>query len=321
MSRLFVGLIAAAGLAGPAAAQSPPPPAPAALSGSAVVYELEVVKRLPGPRIWKAAKPDSDLFIVGAVTPIPHLQAWDTSRTENAIDNAVVVLLPPEGKVGMFDLVGLAVTGGGAKLSGGRTLPGMLSPETKARFERLMKLARQGWKRYDRLKPGLAGAQLIADFRKAGGLSDAKPGVTIEKLAKQHGTPSRAVAEYRLRPLLKTLTDLPDSTHLACLNDALDEVEYEEVHSVPAAKAWAEGDLAGVRAHYRPNRMERCLQAAPSVNAMLEKATADTTLELKKVLDRPGKTVAVVDLALLLRANGVLDRLKADGAQISVPEK
>jgi len=37
-------------------------------------------------------------------------------------------------------------------------------------------------------------------------------------------------------------------------------------------------------------------------------------------LSRPGTTVAIIDLRLLLRANGVLDRLKAQGAEISVPK-
>lgn len=308
-------------LAGPAGAQAP---RSAELSGSQVVRQLEaveVVKRLPGPALWKAAKPDSELYILGAVTPIPHLQAWDSSRLENAIPDSVVVLLPPTGKVGMFDLIGLKLNGDATTLSRGRTLQSVLPPATRTRFERLMTLSRQTWKKYEKLKPGVAGAQLISDFREAAGLSDAKPGSTVEKLAKKLGTPSRPVAEYRAAPLLKSLTSLSDSVHLACLNDAMDEVEYEASHTVPAAKAWAEGDLAGVRSHYASNRMERCLQAAPSVSAILDRATADTTAELKKVLDRPGKTVAVVDLALLLRANGVLDRLKADGAEISVPNR
>jgi hypothetical protein len=31
--------------------------------------------------------------------------------------------------------------------------------------------------------------------------------------------------------------------------------------------------------------------------------------------------VAIIDLRLLLRANGVLDRLKAEGAEITVPQE
>lgn len=318
MPRAIAGLTAICFLLAtfPAAAQAPATPV---LAGSKVVEELEVVARLPGPALWKASKPDSELFILGAVTPIRHLQAWDTTRIENAIQDAVVVLLPPEGKVGMFDAVLIKLNDGSQKLSGGRKLQQVLSPAQRARFERLIKVIGRDWKPYERLKPGVAGVQLISDFRRAAGLSDAKPGSTVERLAKAHGTPSRPVAAYRLKPLLKTLTDLSEPAHLACLNDAMDEMEYESAHTTPAGKAWAEHDMAGVRANYAPNRLERCLQAAPTLDALLETTTADTANALKLVLNRPGKTVAVVDLALLLRANGVLDRLKADGAVLSVP--
>jgi hypothetical protein len=40
---------------------------------------------------------------------------------------------------------------------------------------------------------------------------------------------------------------------------------------------------------------------------------------LNEALNRPGVTIAVVDLAFLLPANGVLDRLKASGATITSP--
>ena len=36
-------------------------------------------------------------------------------------------------------------------------------------------------------------------------------------------------------------------------------------------------------------------------------------------LNRPGRSVAVIDLTFLLRRNGVLDRLKAEGDQVTVP--
>jgi hypothetical protein len=40
---------------------------------------------------------------------------------------------------------------------------------------------------------------------------------------------------------------------------------------------------------------------------------------MSQALKRPGVTVAVVDLGFLLPANGVLDRLKANGATVTSP--
>jgi hypothetical protein len=41
---------------------------------------------------------------------------------------------------------------------------------------------------------------------------------------------------------------------------------------------------------------------------------------IENALRRPGKSVAVIDLNFLLRPNGVLDRLRASGDVISLPE-
>jgi len=54
---------------------------------------------------------------------------------------------------------------------------------------------------------------------------------------------------------------------------------------------------------------------------VLEHGTADFTAAIEDSLKHPGKTVAVIDLRYLLRANGVLDRLKASGATITVPKE
>ena len=42
-------------------------------------------------------------------------------------------------------------------------------------------------------------------------------------------------------------------------------------------------------------------------------------VELEKALTKPGRAVAVIDLNYLLRRGGVLDRLQANGAQITAP--
>jgi hypothetical protein len=46
---------------------------------------------------------------------------------------------------------------------------------------------------------------------------------------------------------------------------------------------------------------------------------ADTAGAIEAALAQGGVTVAVVDLALLLRPDGVLERLRARGAAVSAP--
>ena len=56
------------------------------------------------------------------------------------------------------------------------------------------------------------------------------------------------------------------------------------------------------------------LYQIPSVAGLAERGTADTTRQILDALNRPGKTLAVVDMSFLLRRSGVLDRLQAQGA-------
>ena len=71
---------------------------------------------------------------------------------------------------------------------------------------------------------------------------------------------------------------------------------------------------------YRVSLLGGCLQRIPSVQALLEHGTEDAVRTIRLALLKPGKSVAVVDLNYLLRQGGVLDRLKAQGVTVSVPD-
>jgi hypothetical protein len=309
-------------MASPAPAQAPPPaaaPADAGL-GSPVVEALEVVAHPPGPALWRVTKGQSEVVVLGGVTPLPHSLVWDTSRVERALDGATVLLLPPKTKLGVFDLLKFAV-GGMGKARQGREVPmeDTLPPRLKAHFVAARTASGQDAKRYAKWKPVVAGFMLVNDFRAAAGLSNAKPGSTVAKLADARKVPVRAMAEYPLAPLIKRAGAVPEAVGVACLEDAVSQVEAEASRARPLAEAWAAGDLKAVKANYAPPALERCLEQAPGVAAVIERGTADSAAAILKALAEPGKAVAVVDLQFLLRPNGVLDRLKAAGAEITVP--
>ena len=50
-----------------------------------------------------------------------------------------------------------------------------------------------------------------------------------------------------------------------------------------------------------------------------ERDAADYTAAINDALDKPGKTIAVIDIGPLLRKNGVLERLKALHVTIEGP--
>ena len=310
-----------------ASAQTPAPAEPPAPSsavpaatdlGSPVVEALEVVAHPPRPPLWRVDKDGSEVVVLGAVKPLPHSLVWDTSQVERALDGASVLLVEPKFTVGVFDLIRFKV--GGMSVRQEKPLEDTLPSPLRQAFVAARTAARQDAGRYGRLKPYVAAFLLVGDYRNASGLSAAKPDSTVQKLAKAHGVPVRPVSEYRAATAIKAAGPISEAAGLACLQDGVDQVRLEAAQAESVAKAWAAGDLRAVRATYGPAPLERCLQQAPNV-AVVERGTEDSTRAILEALGRPGKAVAVVDLNFLLRANGVLDRLKAQGATVTVPQE
>lgn len=323
-----IALVLLMSTASPAAAQpgpagfQPPPTTAQGLGddGSATVSELLVVARPLGPAMWRVRSGRGQVVVLGAVRPIPHALDWDQRRVARALDGADHLLLSPVLKAGPLDTVRvLAREQGRVKQPRGRTLEASLPRLLRLQFEGARKRALQAPDRYARWKPAVAGYYLLSDYRQAAGLSEAKPDSTLERLAKARGVRTSRVAEYRFVDLLRSAGGLDEAGHQACLQDALEQNQAEADSAIAVARAWAAGDLAAVKASYRPGLLESCLVRVGGGASLLERRTADTTRALAAALERPGRTVAVVDLSLLLRKDGVLDRLRAGGAEVTAP--
>ncbi len=315
-------LLAAPALAQPPAEPAPPaaPPAAPSADESAVVQELLVVGRRPGPALWRVTRGDAEVVILGGLSPIPHSLQWDHGRVERALQGAAMLFLPPSSAhIGLLDAAGMFLRQGALKPAHGADMETALPLDLRARFDRDRDSLRLDPKRYRHWKPAVAGLLLLADARRAAGLSEDKPGTTVAKMARAAHTPVRVVGEFKAKPLFDAAAKMSDAQNLACLSAALDDIDREAGHAVPAAAAWAVGDLKGVRDNSSASLLDRCLLQLPSVQSVLEQGTRDAVSTIDAALKRPGRSVAVIDLTFLLRPNGVLDRLKAQGAQIGVP--
>lgn len=289
--------------------------------GSAVVEELLVVARPPGPALWLVEKNGAKLYVLGSATPLPHQLKWNSPRLDRALAEAKLVLVPPEASVGPLQVTKFVLTfGGGVRQPLGKALEDRLPPDLKARFVAARGQAKRDAGPYKNWKPAVAGFILLSDFRQAAGLSEAKPVSTVERMAKARGVKVKAMSQYRMGPVLNAAGKLSDAAHLACLKDALDEIDYEAPRFQTIGTDWASGDIAAVRARYSTSAAQRCLMRAPGAARLLDEQIGQSAKTLSQALDRPGVTVAVVDLAFLLPANGVLDRLKAQGAVVTSPE-
>jgi len=313
---------------GPALAQTTPlttPPtvaSPAESEGdSVVVSELIVNAPLLGPALWKAARGNSEVFILGGTTPLPHTQTWDTGRLDRALGQSSVLLVPPSGRIPALEAAGFALRALAVRQPLGRSLEPGLPPALRDRFVAEQTSLGLGPKAYAGWKPAAAGFLLLGDFRRKMGLSNEKPASTVVHLADARHVRVKRIVDYHLGALFSSLTRLTKDQQYACLTDELDAMDFERAHAREAAQAWARGDLAGARAGASGPILDRCAGLLSSYGAVLEQGTADFTAAIEDSLDHPGKAVAVIDLRYLLRANGVLDRLKASGATITVPKE
>ena len=323
-AKILAIAILALAWAWPASAQTPPPtaaPPPDSEGDSVVVSELIVNAPLLGPALWKVTRGDSEVFILGGATPLPHTQTWDAGRLDRALAQSSVLLVPPSGRIPALEAAGFALRALAVRQPLGRSLETSLPPALRDRFVAERTSLGLGPKAYAGWKPAAAGFLLLGDFRRKAGLSNEKPASTVVHMADARHVQVKRIVNYHLGALFGSLARLGKDQQYACLTDELDALDFERAHARAAAEAWAHGDLAGARAGASGPFLDRCAAQLSSYGAVLERGTADFTAAIEDSLKRPGKAVAVIDLRYLLRANGVLDRLKADGAAITVPKE
>lgn len=286
---------------------------------STVVDELIVTASPLGPAMWTATKGDSEVVILGAVSPLPHQPPWNTQRLELQLADAREVLLPPSGRVSALEAIPMALSANRLKLGRGQSLEQTLPPALRERYLYTLGIFGMDQSKYDGWKAGAAGFLMLSDMREKAGLSSAKPGSTIARLAKKYRKPVRVVGPGSIVALFNNAKTLSEEDHQRCLGLALDEIDREADFARPIATAWGKGDLETVRRGYPAPILDACLLKLPSYRALVGEGVNAAVAELEQALTKPGRAIAVIDLNFLLRANGVLDRLKANGAQITTP--
>ena len=288
---------------------------------SSVVTELAPVQvNLPGPALWRVSRGDSQVIILAFIRPLPHGLDWPKGRMLRALDGAHALLVPPEPTLGVLDTVGLLLNLGRLQNPQGKTLGQVLSPSDFQTYQKVVARSQLPSKHYDRYKPVVAGAALIGDIRRAAGLSSEKPVSTLQRMARELHVRIQPMGRLKAAPLLKIVLSLDDAHGLSCFREEMDEIAWETTEARAAAEAWGRGDMARLRLLKSHIGVTQCLEDLPSIQALTERGTADAVTAIDEALSRPGKTVALVDLTYLDRTNGLLDRLKARGATISVPE-
>ena len=167
-------------------------------------------------------------------------------------------------------------------------------------------------------KPAVAALFAYQSYLRAAGLSPEKPGTTIRRLVDAHHVPKRALAKLGGMSVIRSIQRMDEPAQLACFDASLDQIEWESGHADAAAHAWVDGHVSELRRLKSTAILDHCLDSG-GAKAVLAKGVADSVSSIEALLAKPGRNVALIDVDFLTARNGVLDRLKAKGAEIGVP--
>lgn len=280
-----------------------------------------VTANAAGPAIWHVSNDGADVAILGIVQPLPDGFAWNTRPLEAILGGARLVLLPPNINMGVFSGAWFYLTHGDLlHPPHDRTLADVLDPETTAELERARELLREPADRYSDDSPIRAAMRLGSDFRHVFYLTTHEPEDSIVALAQRHGVHVHRVATYDLVPSGEELLNLPPAETGKCIDAAVRDIDFQSRHVASAANAWALGDVSAMMTNWSPSNYYECLVRLSSHATAIDARSVDDTVQaITDALAGGGKTVALVDVGILLRKDGVLDRLKASGVSVTGP--
>jgi hypothetical protein len=312
--RLLLHLFAAALASSLLVAAAPAPPIDD--PEATVVSELVVPALRAGPAWWRVSNGASTVWVLGLPGSLPRDVKWDHSLLTFRLAGARRLIVPPAYSAGLGDLFSAFRLRG--KLKSTTPIEPALPPDLRARFVAASAALRQTPQHYDGWKPAVAGLLMVGDFRRRMGVDEHQPLATVRAEAGRRGVRTDAAATYKAIPFLRSVAaDLTEEVNLACLSDALQEIEAGSGRVRGAAEAWARGDVAGALTAERG--YERCLSIFPEFAVQVRRTMSDEADSIASELQTPGVVVAAIPLRALVAQDGVLTRLQARGYEVRTP--
>ena len=283
--------------------------------------EIVEVQAAPGPAVWHLTRGNSEVWILGTVGGMPDGLKWNKDYLAQLLDGARAILMPPRPSIGVFEGAWFVIVNGGKfSLPRGQSLEPSLSDGLRARFVATREKLDRDEGRYRTDTPLRAALRLQQDLQDKLDLTRDEPRETIDRLARARHVQSAPIARYEVLDAAEDVLKLDPDQQRVCLAQSIEDVDRQFTHAVPAAQAWAIGDIRNVKANYAESRLVDCITSqVHSVADISERDVADYTSAINAALDQPGKTIAVIDISPLLRQGGVLERLEALHVAIEGP--
>ena len=307
-----------------------PPPAPTPSTEQAPIEEVVIEGKHEGPRMWRVARGDHVLWILGTISPLPRRMTWQSDSVE-AVLHETQEVLPAWPSIGVganpFTALRLYFTWRKIQKSPDHSkLSQQLPAELYARFSALRVRYAPHDSKLEELRPMLAGGKLLDDVLNQSGLTMRNEvQQTVLKLANKRGVKIHQTKMKVDDPVdvLRDLGETPKESEIACLAAIVSRLETDLGPMQARARAWALGDVDTLRSlpHSVDDRIA-CLAAvtsSPRVRELVVRAQDDWLIEAEDALRRNKSTLAVQSMDRLLGDEGILAALRAKGYTVEGP--
>ncbi|MCA6283134.1 MAG: TraB/GumN family protein [Phenylobacterium sp.] len=282
--------------------------------GAAVVEELVVQAKEPGPAWWVVRDGDSTVYILGMPGGgIPPKSAWDRRYLDRRLKGANSLILADSIRIS----VGISSFGEALRLY--RSLRSDVPLETRlqeplrSQFIAARRTVGQSERRYARWSPFVASLMLVGDSAPKGWVD---PREDIIRAARKARVKRVQASAYDASSSAgKILGSMDPAVETACLSAAVRTVQ--RARPAETAEGWARGDVAG--AISGPRDFEGCLLLLNGGPQIWRAIVSEHTRLIAEGLKTPGHSVALVDLSMLVAEEGVLRRLEDRGLTVTGP--
>jgi uncharacterized protein YbaP (TraB family) len=280
----------------------------------AEVQEIVVTARRSGIPVWTVTSPATTVILVGAIENVSKDTRWNADNLTDALRKADRVMFPQEQdyKASPFAMIGFAIrilrT---AKLPKGKSLTQMMSPEQFARLTSLHKrgILKAGFERRNPLHLAMELHQVAEG--KTGLGTDAYE--YTRKAIKKHKIRMVPLPKLKLNKSVNAVLTAPPQAHVPCLLASARMVAAGPDTLRQRSLAWSERRVPDALASPAEDAFETC-----AMNEYLERSP-DWRATMRRVLNEPQLTVAVLNLASLAQPGGLLDELSSAGFDIRGP--
>jgi len=314
----------------PGVAYAADPPSPAPASDEPPTQEVVIEGKHEGPRMWRVAKGDHVLWVLGTISPLPRKMTWQSDSVATVLQETQEVL-PAWPSIGVgynpFTALHLYFTWRKIQKSPDHTnLREQLPPELYTRFSALKARYAPRDNKLEELRPMLAGGKLLDDVLDVSGLTlRNEVQQTVLKLASKQGVKVHQTKMKVEDPVnvLKDLGETPKESEITCLAAIVSRLETDLGPMQARARAWALGDVDTLRSlpHSVDDRIA-CLAAVSSstrIRNLVLRAQDDWMIEAEDALARNKSTLAVQSMDRLLGNDGILAALRAKGYTVEGP--